>query len=148
MPGSKQFMLKHAGRNIARRLPPTDLLERGAEQEALIERHEDGLAAYRVHVGPGESIPGPNGHGGGGQFYILCDGRLIHEGRELDPFSLAWVGPEEPPPTLAASARGAHVLVVQFPAAPEAEAEGLAFEAGKAKVEEGEGPQVIERRVI
>jgi hypothetical protein len=144
MPGSKEFMLKTAGRNIVKQVPHTYLLEHGQDRDALIDRHDDGLAAYNVRLGPGESAPGPDTHGAGGQYYLVCDGSLIHEGRTLEPYSLAWVGPDEAPPVLVAGEAGANVLVLQFPVVMDIETKGLAGETGRP--EHGDRfPRVVDR---
>lgn len=111
MPGSKEKMDHKAGRNIARQVPAEAV---DNELATLIERHDDGLAAYRVRIKPGEEVEGVTDAGAGGWYYLVMDGSL--EGEEpLPKFSLVWVDPGEPAPALKAGNEGADVLIMQFP---------------------------------
>jgi hypothetical protein len=111
MPGSRQQMTQKAGRNIIR-IVPDEVAEN--ELETLIERHDDGLAAYRVRIKPGEEVDGVEDAGAGGWYYLVMDGEL--EGEEALPkFSLLWVDSGEKAPALKAGKEGADVLIMQFP---------------------------------
>ena len=111
MPGSREKMDHKAGRNIA--VPvPTEATEN--KLETLIERHDDGLAAYRIRIAAGESFAGVVDPESGGHYYLVMDGEL--EGEEpLPRFSLIWANSDEPAPNLKAASDGADVLIMQFP---------------------------------
>jgi hypothetical protein len=115
MPGSKQEMTGRAGRNIAINVDPQPAPAGGVETAMLIEQHDDGLAAFRVRLAPGESATGPTTVGTGGQYYLVMDGALERDGVSLPPNSLLFVEPEEDAPDLLAGSAGADVLVMQFP---------------------------------
>jgi hypothetical protein len=111
MPGSRKQMTQKAGRNIIC-VVPDEIAEN--ELETLIERHEDGLAAYRIRIKPGEKVDGIEDAGAGGWYYLVMDGEL--EGEEALPkFSLLWVDAGEKAPALKAGKEGADVLIMQFP---------------------------------
>jgi hypothetical protein len=111
MPGSKEKMDHKAGRNIACQVPAVAV---DNALETLIDRHDDGLAAYRVRIAPGGALEGVRDAGAGGWYYLVMDGEL--EGEEALPkFSLLWVGAGEDAPSLKAGDEGADVLIMQFP---------------------------------
>lgn len=112
MPGSREKMDHKAGRNIARRVPAEAALN---QVETLIERHDDGLAAYRVRIAPGEAVDGVADPGSGGWYYLVMDGSLSVEGEPLPGMSLIHVAGDEAPPKLTAGEAGADVLIMQFP---------------------------------
>jgi hypothetical protein len=111
MPGSKDKMDHKAGRNIALQVPAEAAENKLA---TLIERQDDGLAAYRVRIKPGEEVEGVSDDGAGGWYYLVMAGELAGE-EPLPKFSLLWVGPGEAAPALKAGSEGADVLVMQFP---------------------------------
>lgn len=111
MPGSRDKMDGKAGRNIALQVPETDA---ESELATLIERHDDGLAAYRLRIGAGEQAEGVSDAGAGGWYYLVMEGSLDAE-EHLPKFSLIWVAPGESAPVLKAGPEGADILVMQFP---------------------------------
>lgn len=112
MPGSKEKMDHKAGRNIARQVPADAPVN---EVSTLIERHEDGLAAFRVRISPNEKVSGVADPSSGGWYYLVMDGSLEGESEPLPSMSLLYVGPDEAAPQLAAGESGADVLIMQFP---------------------------------
>jgi hypothetical protein len=115
MPGSKHEMLGRAGRNVSVGVEAQPLPERGVSSEVLLDPHADGLASFRLRLGPGEEATGPAPAGSGGQYYVVIAGALQHDGQDLPPRSLLFIGPDEAAPTIAAGSEGADVLVLQFP---------------------------------
>jgi len=111
MPGSKEKMDHKAGRNIARQVPDEAV---DNEIATLIERHDDGLAAFRVRIAPGASVAGVSDSASGGHYYLVMDGALEGE-EELPKFSLIWADAGEPVSELKAGPAGADVLIMQFP---------------------------------
>jgi hypothetical protein len=111
MPGSREKMDHKAGRNIAVHVPEAA----GVNQlETLIERHADGLAAFRVRIAPGASVAGVEDAASGGYYYLVMDGSLQGD-EELPKFSLLWADAHEAAPRLTAGPEGADVLIMQFP---------------------------------
>ncbi len=117
MPGNKQSMPGRAGRNIEGVFE----LERGmpaagsATREELMPTQSDGVAAVGIRLGAGARAAGlePEGRG---QFYLVCAGSIVADGRELPERSLIRVEPDEPAITLQAGDDGALVLALQFSA--------------------------------
>lgn len=115
MPGSKHLMPCRAGRNIAavfeQDTPPPD--RGGVAREPLMEVQADGVYAEGIRLGEdavAEGIP----NDAGGQYYLVCAGSLIADGKELTEKSLIRTNPGEKPPTLQAGPNGANVLALQF----------------------------------
>jgi hypothetical protein len=112
LPGTRDKLEGKPGRNILCQVPD-DAVDN--ELATLIERHEDGLAAYRVRIRPGEQVEGVSDAAAGGAYYLVMDGELEGDAEPLPRFSLLWVGPDEPAPALKAGSEGADVLILQFP---------------------------------
>jgi hypothetical protein len=115
MPGAKDYMRGRAGRNVVVNVDEKPLPTAGVELGELISPEPDGLASFRIRVGPGENTIGPPPGETGGQYYYVAGGSLVVDGRVVDGTCLAWVGPEEEHPRLTAGDEGADVLVLQFP---------------------------------
>jgi hypothetical protein len=115
MPGSRHLMPCRAGRNIAGGidLDGDVLAENAVSRESLMESQNDGVHAESIHLGPNASAPGVPCEGGG-QYYLVCDGTLVENGKTLDELSLMHVGADEDVPTLQAGPEGATVLAMQF----------------------------------
>jgi hypothetical protein len=115
MPGNKHEMPGRAGRNIeglfdlAQGVPA-----RGeATREHLMPPQADGVQAIGIRLGAGATAEGL-AHEGKGQFYLVCAGSLMAEGRELPERSVLRVEPQDQAITLAAGPEGAQVLALQF----------------------------------
>jgi hypothetical protein len=113
MPAEREKLPRRAGRHLLGS-PPESY---GAEPacETLVERHDDGLAAFCVSVGPNEPLTLPDPAGSGGYYGIVIDGSLARGSEEYPVRSLLWVGPKESAPQLLAGQTGVALLLVQFP---------------------------------
>lgn len=121
MPGSRDKMTSHAGRNLFVALPEP-AREATGKIEPVLGPQADGLAGFRVTLAAGQSAPGPDPASGDGQYHVVIDGELVQGDRTLPPLSLLWVDPTESAVELKAGPTGASVLVLQFPKAAEAPA--------------------------
>jgi hypothetical protein len=115
MPGSRHLMPCRAGRNI------TGMFEMGrapvavneSAREVLMEPQTDGVLAVGIRLGANaraEGLPSD----GGGQYYLVCAGALVQDGKALPPQSLMRVEADESTPMLQAGPEGADVLAMQF----------------------------------
>jgi len=86
-----------------------------AQAGAVIAAHDDGVAAWMLHLGAGEVASAPDPGGGGGQYLVVLAGALEHEGVAYDPRSVLWISAHEPAMRLCAGAQGAVIAVMQFP---------------------------------
>lgn len=117
MPGNKQSMPGRAGRNIegvfdlGRGVPAAGMIER----EDLMQRQPDGVMACGIRLGARAAGPGIPAEGKG-QFYLVCSGSLIADGKELPERSVVRIEPDDPAITLTAGLDGAQVLGLQFAA--------------------------------
>ncbi len=98
---------------------PVDELALGSlpcpQADPLIALRDDGLAAWLVRLGPGQSAEPPDGaQAGGGRFLVVGHGTLELHGETLPPPGVAWVGAQDRL-RLQAGPQGAAVVVVQFP---------------------------------
>lgn len=116
MPGNRDKMVHKLGRNIVHPVAEATTVN---QLETLIERHEDGLAAFRIHIAPGEKTDGVADAHTGGWYYLVMEGSLACEEGPLPAMSLLYVAPDEAAPVLEAGEDGADVLIMQFPLARE-----------------------------
>jgi hypothetical protein len=115
MPGSKHLMPCRAGRNIAAVFEQEGELpaEGKVTREPLMDPQDDGVDAEGIRLGAHTEAAGlPNN--GGGQYYLVCAGTLIADGKELTERSLIRADPGEETPVLRAGPNGAKVLALQF----------------------------------
>lgn len=135
MPGNKHEMPGRAGRNIeglfdlAVGVP----VQGEATREALMTPQPDGVQAVGIRLGPQATTDGIP-HEGKGQFYLVCTGSLVSDGREFPERSVLRVEPDEATIRLTAGADGAQVLALQFCAPcdrPGTDPAKLADRAGK-----------------
>lgn len=136
MPGSKHLMPCRAGRNIAavfeQDLEP--LAEGDVKREALMESQGDGVDAVGIRLGANATADGL-WNDGGGQYYLVCAGSIVADGKTLSENSLIRVDPGEETPSLKAGGEGANVLALQF--ARPSERPGTDFETLAARNSEG-----------
>lgn len=114
MPGSKDKMPGRAGRNIAAQFPTGEIPANGNEVRTQLQQSEDGLKIIGIRLAAHKTTA-PTPSDGGGQYYLVCGGALLHEGARLPPQSLMYVDAAEDPPALQAGPEGAEVLILQFP---------------------------------
>lgn len=113
-PSRRRFLL--VGPDKVRLSAPADLRARnGVETEVLIERHDDGVTAELVRLGPGARTTCLDPATGGGHYVLVVNGTLVHEGRELPYCSCAFLRPDDPALTIEAGPGGAEVVVLQYP---------------------------------
>lgn len=77
-------------------------------------RDDRGLAAYAVSMRPGTRTTAPSPAGSGGQFIVVTEGSLIHDGRTWDALTVMTTRPHEPAWALEAGAQGLKALVLNF----------------------------------
>jgi hypothetical protein len=99
---------------------PRDRRHRAAVADAtrpgeVIPPAPDGLAGWRWALGPGASASAPDPSGGGGQFWVVLAGALIHDAHAYPAGSCLFVRPDEPALRASAAGQGAELLVLQFP---------------------------------
>ena len=87
-----------------------------ASVATLIENEPDGLHACLMSAGPGATLQGPDPRDGAGQYYVVVNGSLEHDGETLPALSCLFATADEPPPVLHAGARGVELLTLRFPA--------------------------------
>lgn len=87
----------------------------GAALTEIIPAEAEGLAAWVLRLGAGASFSGPDPKSGGGQYYVVMDGTLEHDGARYEKWSCVFVEPPEDPLSLSAGPDGLEALVLQFP---------------------------------
>lgn len=91
----------------------------GVDMTVLMEQTADGMAAWSYKLAPNASVVGPAPASGGGQFWLVMEGHMVHaEEGAMPKLSLAFVSPDETAFIAQAGASGLHVFVLQFPARP------------------------------
>ncbi len=113
MPGSRDKMPGPPGRNAMARFDVAAGDDR-ARTTALSPPTDDGMRLDGLYIPPQAKAQGIT-NDGGGQYYLVCAGALIHDGATMPRLSLAYVAAGEPPPTFTAGPEGAAVLMAQFP---------------------------------
>ena len=114
MPGSGHLMPCRAGRNLAGIFDiAVPMREKETDRSVLIAKEADGVQAMGLRLGA-HAIADGEPSDAGGQYYLVCAGALIEDGKELPPNSLVRVDPGEPAPRFQAGADGADLLMLQF----------------------------------
>lgn len=93
----------------------------GGVMEPLIAAEEGGLAASILRLGPNASLTPALPYAGGGQYWLVVAGELVHQGQLLPRMSCLFIGPEEQVLLAQAGPQGAQVLLLQFPREVEAQ---------------------------
>jgi hypothetical protein len=115
MPGNRHNMPCRAGRNIAGRFdtdrprPATGEVVR----EPLITDQSDGVNALGLRLGATAQATGL-ATDAGGQYYLVCEGEVVHDGKTLARRSVVYAAAGDTPPSFSAGADGADVLILQF----------------------------------
>lgn len=117
MPGNRQHLPGRAGRNISGIFDLAAGIPAAGEaiMEELMPRQHDGVLGAGFRLGPGARSPGLPADGKG-QFYLVCAGSILVDGKALPERSVVRVEPEDPAIELIAGGDGALVLALQFAA--------------------------------
>lgn len=94
---------------------PEQLASRsGVSIELLIPPEESGLAGWVLRLGPDAEIEAPVHQNGGGRYYVVISGTLLHETTLSTPACI-FASREEAPLSLCAGCGGLEILLLQFP---------------------------------
>jgi hypothetical protein len=77
--------------------------------------HGDGLGAYVLRMGAGQSCSGPDPRVTGGQYTLVVAGELSLGGHDYPAWSTIYAGPEDEPLVLRSGPRGLEALILNFP---------------------------------
>ena len=126
MPASRDLLVKGRQRTRYGGVPATatrKLAEAGpANHITVIAPEADGLGAWLVQAGPGESFSGPVPATGDGQYHVVVRGTVIHDATELETLSCGFVEAADPAPVYRAGVDGAALMICQFPCLEDAAA--------------------------
>jgi hypothetical protein len=86
-----------------------------AETGAILGPEPDGMGAWRYHAAAGERLIGPDPAWGRGQYWVVVEGSMTREGKDIPPLSCVFVYPEDPPFNAYAGSEGVDVIAMQFP---------------------------------
>ena len=115
MPGSKDKMPGRAGRNVAARFATGEIPPAGHDiVHTVLAASDDGMQMSGLRLAAGQSSK-PMPSQGGGQYYLVCAGALMHGSRRLPAQSLIYVDVGEDAPALQAGPEGAEAVILQFP---------------------------------
>ncbi len=78
-------------------------------------RDDRGLAAYTLALAPGAKTSAPDPSTTAGQYLLITDGSLRHDGKEYAALTVIFVKSTEPPFALEAGTQGLNALVMNFP---------------------------------
>jgi hypothetical protein len=87
---------------------------RGIEKDELIALQPDGIAVSVLRVPAGESASGLDPAGGGGQFFVVLGGQLLHGGTALHRWESMFVSSDEAAVSVCAGEGGLEVLCLQM----------------------------------
>lgn len=120
MPESRDHLEKGQQRTrVAADMTLESAARRGARgdtvTEPVLDLEADGLAAWIVRAGPGQTLTTPDPSGGDAQYQVVVGGSAIAHGEVLDLWSCAFVSGDEPALSYTAGGDGVELLVCQFP---------------------------------
>jgi hypothetical protein len=123
LPGARDLLMREAKptqrrrRNYEIEVSLDGALADGeTEQQTLIGRESDGLAAQLISLGPGSAADGPTRDPrSAGRYYYVLRGSIETEGTTFGLDSLGWLGSDDPVPTLVAGQAGCDILALDFP---------------------------------
>lgn len=120
MPESRKLLPGKPGRNIAGQFDINKALPAAGQhtKERLLEGQADNVLVVGLRMGAGATAAGEPTNGGD-QYYLVCTGSLVQDGRELPPLTLIRLERGEGTPQFTAGAQGAEVLIMQLPMATE-----------------------------
>ncbi len=78
-------------------------------------RDERGLGGYALTLAPGATTRAPDVAGTGGQYIIVTQGSVIHDGKPHAALTIVFVKPDEDTFALVAGSEGAQALILNFP---------------------------------
>jgi hypothetical protein len=115
MPGHRHVMPGRAGRNIEGVFELSRDLPAAGEsvRETLMTPQPDGVLAAGFRLGAGAACTGLD-IDGKGQFYLVCTGAIIVDGKVLAKNSVVRIEPDDSALALQATDEGAQVLGLQF----------------------------------
>jgi hypothetical protein len=87
----------------------------GIEQEVILPAEDGGLGAWSLRMGPNLDFTGPDPALGGGQYYIVMNGGLIHDGADYEKWSCVFVEPPEESFAVRSGPSGLETLILQYP---------------------------------
>jgi hypothetical protein len=106
---------------LGRPVPPSDPAALRAldapETVTLIERAEDGMAAWLMRLGAGAEAAIPDPADGGGQYHVVVGGMLRRGDQAMAALSCLFATRDEPRYAVKAGGDGLEMLVLQFPKA-------------------------------
>ncbi len=116
MPEARGKMKTKPGRNIAgffdidKPLPAA----KASTRESLIDDTSDHVRVVGIRMGANATTSGEPTIGGD-QYYLVCSGSLVRDGKETPPMTLIRLERGEDATTLTAGPTGANVLLLQLP---------------------------------
>jgi len=118
MPESRKLIPGKPGRNIAGQFDINRPLPAAGQhtKERLLEGQPDNVMVVGLRMGAGATAAGEPTTGGD-QYYLVCTGSLVQDGRELPPLTLIRLERGEATPEYTAGPNGAEVLIMQLPMA-------------------------------
>jgi rubredoxin len=78
-------------------------------------RDDRGLAAYAITMQPNATTAAPEVSKTNGQYIIVTNGSIVHEGQTKASLTIIFVKPDEPAFTLQAGPEGMEALILNFP---------------------------------
>ena len=121
MPASRDKLIKGNQRSLLIAGLDSDSMEiRAARKsstiETIIPEEADRLGAWRLCLGPDQSAVAGHLTGSGGQYIVVSEGSMLHNGVWFPRMSVLFVTKEETPLEILAGKDGLDILVLQFPA--------------------------------
>jgi hypothetical protein len=118
-PGYRERLKRSKRRNVTSdpvsfSIEPIMQARKEAQWETVLQG-DDEMCAQVVRLGAGMKALGPDPRQSGGYYIFVGNGSLVHAGEELGLWSLIVVENDEPEFYLQAGAKGAEVLVLQYP---------------------------------
>ena len=116
MPEARGKMKTKPGRNLAGRFDIDKPLPAANQstRERLLESKPDNVLVVGIRMGANATASGEPTNGGD-QYYLVCTGSLIQNGKESPQNTLIRLEHGEPTPSLTAGSKGANVLMLQLP---------------------------------
>ena len=121
MPGARDKLTKGNQRTrIKGAIPTTTEAERDGIRtprfDEVFAPEDDGMAAWLCRFGREQSCEIPDVSGTGGQYLVVADGELMHDGKLYEKWSTLFLTPDEPTPAFVSTSSGLDLLILQFPA--------------------------------